>query len=60
MPYDRIPECCPTLRCEGLELRELTEADLPAWLDHLSDPEAAGLAGDPVAPWMGSPRHDAC
>ncbi len=47
--YDRIPSEFPVLHGCGLTLRELTEDDLPAWFERLSDAEAAGLAGDPVA-----------
>jgi ribosomal-protein-alanine N-acetyltransferase len=52
MPYDLVPDAFPELRGEGLTLRELNEDDLPAWLERLSDPEAAALAGDPVASSM--------
>ena len=50
--YDRIPSNFPVLRGWGLTLRELHEQDLPAWFGRLSDTEAAGLAGDPVATSM--------
>lgn len=49
MSYPPIPDTFPVLRGHGLTLRELTEADLPAWFARLSDTEAATLAGDPVA-----------
>lgn len=49
MAWDLIPERVPILRGEGLTLREMSEEDLPAWFGRLSDPEAAVLAGDPVA-----------
>ncbi len=52
MRYDRIPDSFPILGGSGLTLRELTEADLPAWYGRLSDSEAAALAGDPVASSM--------
>ena len=32
----------------GRVARELSQEDLPAWFERLSDTEAAGLAGDPV------------
>ena len=50
--YERIPDRFPVLRGAGLLLRELVEADLPAWLGRLSDPEAAALAGDSLATSM--------
>jgi ribosomal-protein-alanine N-acetyltransferase len=52
MPYDGMPDRFPVLRGYGLTLRELAEEDLPAWFGRLSDPEAAALAGDPVATSM--------
>ena len=52
MPYEPFPKTFPELKAEGLVLRELCEADLPAWFERLSDPEAAALAGDPVATSM--------
>ncbi len=52
MPYDLVPDQFPTLRGDGLTLRELSESDLPAWFDRLSDAKAAALAGDPVATSM--------
>lgn len=52
MRWDRIPDELPVLREEGPTLRALGEEDLPAWLARLSDPEAAALAGDPVATSM--------
>jgi ribosomal-protein-alanine N-acetyltransferase len=48
MSYDHIPDEVPILSGEGIALRELSEEDLPAWFQRLSDPEAAALAGDPV------------
>jgi len=50
--YALVPDRFPVLRGNGLTLRELIEADLPAWLGRLSDPEAAALAGDPVSTAM--------
>ena len=47
-----FPRQFPELHAEGLHLRELREEDLPAWFARLSDPEAAALAGDPVATSM--------
>ena len=52
MAYDRIPSEFPILRGHGLSLRELNEDDLPAWCERLSDPEAAGIAGDPFGTSM--------
>ena len=52
MPYPWLPDTVPVLRGERLTLRELREDDLPAWFGRLSDPEAAKLAGDPVATSM--------
>ena len=52
MAYEPFPKAFPELTGDGLALRELCEADLPAWFERLSDPEAAGLAGDPVATSM--------
>ena len=52
MRYERIPDGFPVLEGAGLLLRELTEADLPAWFARLSDPEAAELAGDSIATSM--------
>jgi RimJ/RimL family protein N-acetyltransferase len=49
---DLIPTVVPQLRGVGLVLREMTEADLAPWFARLSDPEAATLAGDPVATSM--------
>jgi ribosomal-protein-alanine N-acetyltransferase len=48
-PARGVPDLFPILRGEGLLLRELSEADLPAWFARLSDAESAALAGDPVA-----------
>ncbi|MCZ6853228.1 MAG: GNAT family protein [Gammaproteobacteria bacterium] len=49
MPYQKIPDEFPTLRRNGLLLRELNESDLPAWYARLADTQSAALAGDPVA-----------
>ena len=49
MRYTPFPAGFPELRGDGLLLRELGEADLPAWFARLADREAAALAGDPVA-----------
>jgi ribosomal-protein-alanine N-acetyltransferase len=49
MAYEPFPTTFPELVGDGLVLRELCEADLPAWFERLSDPHAAALAGDPVA-----------
>ncbi len=52
MNNQTIPDRFPVLADNGLVLRELTEADLPAWFARLSDSDAAALAGDPVATSM--------
>ena len=52
MDYSLFPTVFPVLHGEGITLRELTDADLPAWLKRLTDPEAAELAGDPIAESM--------
>ena len=52
MANELIPNRFPELTGDRLTLREMTEADLPAWFARLSDAEAAGLAGDPVATSM--------
>ncbi len=52
MAFSRIPDEFPVLRGEGLLLREMKEEDLSAWFARLSDPEAAALAGDPLATSM--------
>ncbi len=52
MPHKLIPDRFPVLADNRLTLRELAEADLPAWFARLSDSEAATLAGDPVATSM--------
>ena len=49
MHYERIPDTLPILSGEGLTLRELTEADLPAWFGRRTDTEAAALAGNSIA-----------
>jgi len=64
MSYDPFPDEFPNLWGDGLELRELCEADLPAWFERASDPAAADLAGDQVATSMdamiaGLARHRA-
>ena len=41
MAYEPFPETLPELVGDRLGLRELCEADLPAWFERLSDPEAA-------------------
>lgn len=38
----------PDLFAEMLHLRELTEADVPAWFARATDVESADLAGDPI------------
>ncbi len=49
MSHDLIPDQFPVLRRTDLTLRQLEEADLPAWFARLTDPEAATMAGDPIA-----------
>lgn len=49
MPPERsFPDVVPTLAGERLSLREVREADLPAWFQRATDAESADLAGDPV------------
>ena len=43
-----FPDRVPTLFGDRLYLRELTEADIPAWFERASDRESAVLAGDPI------------
>src|SRR5689334_24860977 len=43
-----FPDAVPTLVGDMVYLRELTEADVPAWFARASDPESAVLAGDPI------------
>jgi ribosomal-protein-alanine N-acetyltransferase len=43
-----FPDAVPTLLGDMVDLRELTEADVPAWFARASDPESAVLAGDPI------------
>lgn len=52
MDYSLFPTVFPVLHYEGITLRELTDIDLPAWFKRLTDSEAAGLAGDPIAESM--------
>ena len=44
----QFPDAVPKLFGEAAYLRELTEADIPAWFERATDAEAAALAGDPV------------
>lgn len=44
----RFPDTVPRLEAAGLLLRELTEADIPAWYARATDAESADLAGDPI------------
>lgn len=55
----RLPKFVPELRSQGLLLRDLVEADIPAWFERATDAESADLAGDPVpdsiaegGPWL--------
>jgi len=43
-----FPDRVPDLRGEVVYLRELTEADVPAWFERASDPESSALSGDPI------------
>ena len=43
-----FPAAVPGLRGEIVSLRKLAEDDIPAWFERASDPESAGLAGDPI------------
>ena len=43
-----FPEVVPVLPGDGLTLREMTEADVPAWFERASDPESSALSGDPI------------
>jgi len=43
-----FPDRFPELRGDAVRLRELTEADVPAWFERASDPESSALSGDPV------------
>lgn len=52
MDYNLFPTVFPVLHSEGITLRELTDIDLPAWFERLTDSEAADLAGDPIAESM--------
>ena len=50
MNNQTIPDRFPVLADDGLVLRELTEADLPAWFARLSDAEAYFFRLDIVNP----------
>lgn len=43
-----FPDAVPVLSGSSLHLREITEADIPAWFQRATDAEAADLAGDPI------------
>ena len=43
-----FPDALPILRGDEVCLRELTEADIPAWFERATDAESADLAGDPI------------
>ena len=45
----RFPATVPELQGGQVSLRELTEADVPAWFARATDAESAELAGDPIA-----------
>ena len=46
MSHDLIPDQFPVLRRADLMLRQLEEADLPAWFARLTDREATTMAGE--------------
>jgi [ribosomal protein S5]-alanine N-acetyltransferase len=48
-----FPNTVPDLFAESLYLRELTEADIPAWFARATDAESADLAGDPIPESIG-------
>lgn len=49
MPHALIfPPGVPTLHGDIVSLRELAEADIPAWFERATDAESADLAGDPI------------
>lgn len=43
-----FPESVPVLKGDHILLREMTEADVPAWFKRASDPESSSLSGDPI------------
>lgn len=43
-----FPDAVPELVGDRVHLRELTEADVPAWYERACDAESAALAGDPI------------
>jgi [ribosomal protein S5]-alanine N-acetyltransferase len=47
-PTLNFPTAVRDLFAESLHLRELTEADIPAWFARATDVESADLAGDPI------------
>lgn len=47
-PTLNFPAAVPTLHGDIVSLRELSEADVPAWFARASDAESADLAGDPI------------
>jgi ribosomal-protein-alanine N-acetyltransferase len=47
-PTLSFPDAVPELTGAAVYLRELTEADIPAWFERATDIESADLAGDPV------------
>lgn len=43
-----FPHAVPELAGDLVNLRELTEDDVPAWYERATDAESAALAGDPI------------
>ena len=47
-PRLEFPDAVPEFRGALVDLRELTEDDVPAWFERASDPASAALSGDPI------------
>ena len=47
----------PTLASETLQLREFTDADVPAWFERASDAGSSDLSGDPIPESMETVRE---
>lgn len=43
-----FPDAVPGFLGDVVDLRELTENDVPAWFERASDPESSALSGDPI------------